>query len=124
GLYPRNGDRGGDSEGDRGGEQPSLCLNLKEESPGKTPAPPPFETAKTASTTSGKSKTPPKYTEADSATAAWMRDRINEVVPGPDPNLGKWADTIRLMRERDHLADSDIRSVFEWANNHSFWQAN
>ena len=40
------------------------------------------------------------------------------------PNFDKWADQIRLMRERDNLSLREIRDVFVWANRDDFWQEN
>jgi hypothetical protein len=40
------------------------------------------------------------------------------------PSLDRWANTIRLMRERDRRSSEDIRAVFAWANADSFWQGN
>ena len=38
--------------------------------------------------------------------------------------LGKWADDIRLMRERDGMTLQKIREMFEWANADEFWGGN
>ncbi|WP_078461307.1 YdaU family protein [Solemya velum gill symbiont] len=40
------------------------------------------------------------------------------------PNFDSWVRTIRLMRERDGRSASEIRAMFRWANNDSFWQRN
>ena len=40
------------------------------------------------------------------------------------PNLEKWADVIRLMREQDNRAISHIHKVWKWANKHHFWSTN
>mgnify|MGYP001566626974 CR=1 FL=1 len=40
------------------------------------------------------------------------------------PNFEKWADTIRLMRERDGRKHEEILSMWKWANKHSFWSSN
>ncbi len=63
--------------------------------------------------------------EADMATARWMLGKLREQMPGfKQPNLDRWANKIRLMRERDNRVPEDIRAVFEWANADSFWQSN
>src|SRR4030067_15114 len=41
-----------------------------------------------------------------------------------EPNLKKWADTIRLMRERDGHTLAEIMDIWKWANKHSFWSGN
>lgn len=40
------------------------------------------------------------------------------------PNLDKWANEIRLMREQDGRTDAEIRAVFTWANQDGFWRSN
>lgn len=40
------------------------------------------------------------------------------------PNFNKWADDIRLMRERDNRTPEEIKSVFEFANKDAFWKSN
>lgn len=41
-----------------------------------------------------------------------------------EPDLNKWADTIRLMRERDGHNRREIAEVFRFANNDDFWRVN
>jgi hypothetical protein len=41
-----------------------------------------------------------------------------------EPNFEKWANTIRLMVERDGRTHEEISDLFKWANNDPFWQAN
>jgi hypothetical protein len=38
--------------------------------------------------------------------------------------IESWANDIRLIRERDSKSDSEIRSLFQWANQDEFWSAN
>jgi hypothetical protein len=40
------------------------------------------------------------------------------------PELGKWANTIRLMREQDKRTDEQIRNLFRWCNQDEFWKTN
>lgn len=40
------------------------------------------------------------------------------------PNLESWANTFRLMRERDKRTTDQIRRMFKWANNDEFWSTN
>lgn len=40
------------------------------------------------------------------------------------PNLDRWANTIRLMREQDERQPEEITALFEWANKDGFWQSN
>tara|TARA_R110002073_G_scaffold332412_2_gene518471 strand:- start:17023 stop:17832 length:810 start_codon:yes stop_codon:yes gene_type:complete len=54
-----------------------------------------------------------------------MSRKVKDVLPrAKEPNLEQWANTIRLMRERDSLELSEIRTVFEWANADDFWSPN
>jgi hypothetical protein len=66
------------------------------------------------------------HTSADMQTAKWMADLIRTAIPGSVEvkNLNAWANTIRLIRERDGKSDSDIREMFSWANGDSFWFRN
>lgn len=66
-----------------------------------------------------------KFTEKDLATAMRMFHYIQLVSPkSKTPNFEKWADDIRLMRERDNYTEDEIVSVFLFANNDSFWRSN
>ena len=66
-----------------------------------------------------------RFTESDEETANYIWDQIHQSFPSQrKPNLQSWADTIRLMRERDELADAEIRRVFDWAHEDSFWRPN
>lgn len=66
-----------------------------------------------------------KFTDGDRATASFMWELIQDLLPNAKrPNLDKWADTVRLMRERDGRMDLEIREVFSWANADTFWQSN
>jgi len=40
------------------------------------------------------------------------------------PNLERWANEIRLTREIDNRTDQEIRRVFWWANQNTFWRGN
>ena len=54
-----------------------------------------------------------------------MFERIKSLGGDPrEPNYRQWANTIRLMRERDRRTDEKIRRVFTWANQDGFWYSN
>lgn len=73
----------------------------------------------------GKGKERRSFSEADLATARWMLPLIRDAYAAqPDPDFDDWANTIRLMRERDGLADEEIRGLFSWANKDTFWRSN
>ncbi|WP_019243680.1 MULTISPECIES: hypothetical protein [Bacillus] len=40
------------------------------------------------------------------------------------PNLQKWANTVRLMMERDKRTEEQIKFLINWSQNDSFWQGN
>lgn len=40
------------------------------------------------------------------------------------PDFKKWANTLRLMRERDNRNPDDIASVWRWVRNDPFWNTN
>ena len=66
-----------------------------------------------------------KFDDEDIRFAEWMFTKI-ESLPGnhKKPNFSKWANTIRLMREKDGLSLKAIGHVFNWANNDDFWSSN
>lgn len=66
-----------------------------------------------------------RHTPEDESCAAWMFGLILRINAGAKkPAIAKWADEIRLMRERDGRTDVEIRTLFEWANKDDFWCAN
>lgn len=57
--------------------------------------------------------------------AKWMFSQIQDLQPDRDvPKFDQWANTIRLMRERDGRPLDGIRKVFDLANRDGFWQVN
>ena len=66
-----------------------------------------------------------KFSDDDLSLAKEMHQTLLVINPKQkEPNFTKWADTIRLMRERDAKPLSEIRSLWRWANNHDFWRTN
>lgn len=66
-----------------------------------------------------------KFSDADMAFAEWMYSKIAELGRSvKSPNFNAWANTVRLMRERDKRTHADQRRVFEWANGDGFWSTN
>jgi hypothetical protein len=52
-----------------------------------------------------------------------MFSLLEQMKPGwKKPNISTWANTVRLMRERDGRTDEAIRSLFAKANRDAFWQ--
>ena len=40
------------------------------------------------------------------------------------PNLQKWANTVRLMMERDNRTEKQIKYLINWSQTHHFWKSN
>lgn len=71
------------------------------------------------------SSCPRKFSDEDMSLANQMFEKILLLNPKhKKPDLEKWADEIRLMRERDSRTHSDIADLFAWANADSFWKTN
>lgn len=66
-------------------------------------------------------------TQDDLSLATWMWEQLAEQL-GQDkprePNLARWANTIRLMRQQDRRDPVHIRALFKWCRQHGFWSAN
>lgn len=68
---------------------------------------------------------PEKFTADDYRFAEGMAKEVLKIAPKTKPpNLARWADTIRLMREQDGHSHSEIADVFRFANRDAFWKAN
>lgn len=66
----------------------------------------------------------PHFAREDLALAEYIADGVRSIDPlSPIPNLEGWANTIRLMVERDNRTRTAIRELFTWANADSFWRA-
>jgi uncharacterized protein YdaU (DUF1376 family) len=66
-----------------------------------------------------------KFTDDDMKTAEFIFQKILELNPKhKPPNMDKWANMIRLMREQDKRTHEEICSLFTWANQDDFWKTN
>ena len=66
-----------------------------------------------------------KFLDTDLELAETIFNRILIAAPKTKPrNLRTWANTIRLMRERDGNSLEEIEQVFAYANNDPFWKPN
>jgi hypothetical protein len=64
-----------------------------------------------------------RFDESDMATAQWMHQLNLELQPERKaPSFEKWAETIRLMRERDERTDTQIRALYQWCHDDDFWR--
>ena len=66
-----------------------------------------------------------KFSDEDRKFAEYFAERISRL-PGQKKKTGldKWADTIRLMRERDGRCHREMKEVFDWAHGDDFWRTN
>ena len=65
-----------------------------------------------------------KFSDDDMKTAEYIKSKLQDLNIKIPNDLSKWANTIRLMRERDKRMHREICEVFKWANNHEFWRSN
>ena len=66
-----------------------------------------------------------KYTSEDLELSTLLLERIRDNVPTfKQPDLAKWSDHVRLMRDRDERTPEQIRFLIEWCQKDSFWKAN
>ncbi|MCU6603787.1 Replication protein O [Peribacillus frigoritolerans] len=66
-----------------------------------------------------------KFDEKQMALAELLWKYVQQNVPSqPKPNLKSWANTFRLMMERDEISGKDIQEIIIWATNHHFWFKN
>lgn len=76
-------------------------------------------------TKSKKKKRQNKYSDDDFVIAGDMFSLIQTLNPEhKKPNLEKWAEAIRLIREVDKKNHVQIYKLFEFANKHDFWKTN
>lgn len=103
---------------------PSTPQALHEECP--SPSPLPIDSKESIKTLTSEAKaSDSKCTPDDYRLAEWMAERVLKVAPkSKPPKLEAWADTVRLMRERDNHSHRDIAAVFSFANNDQFWSVN
>ena len=65
------------------------------------------------------------FTENDLKGAKYLLARIAENSPHiKTPNINQWADTIRLIRERDGKTEIQITDAINFATTDDFWQDN
>lgn len=66
-----------------------------------------------------------KYKLEDMELAKLLLEKIQKNTPTfKEPNLDKWADHVRLMREADGRTVEQIKFVIEWSQSNNFWKAN
>ena len=66
-----------------------------------------------------------KISDDDMKLSKFIFSKIQDINPKEKPpNFNQWANTIRLIRERDNRTHKEIQDVFLWANNDPFWKIN
>lgn len=66
-----------------------------------------------------------KFSEDDMRLARFIFSKIRSLNKDfKEPNFNSWADTVRLMRERDNRTHKQIQDVFLFAHSDIFWQTN
>ncbi|WP_243299115.1 hypothetical protein [Bacillus litorisediminis] len=67
-----------------------------------------------------------KYEHSDMKLAELLFNYIQDNGDGANkvksPNMEKWANEIRLIRERDRKTHEQIKKSIEWSQNHHFWK--
>lgn len=73
-----------------------------------------------------KQQTTIKYTPEDMRLARLLFDLVKDENPAwyVKPNWDKWADHIRLIREKDNRTTEQIEFVIRWVHNDPFWKQN
>lgn len=70
-------------------------------------------------------KSPPRFSEDDMAIAKEIFSGVLELNPKhKPPNMNKWAECVRLMRERDGRTHAEIRALWAWVHRDGFWMKN
>ena len=66
-----------------------------------------------------------KFTDQDMKTAKWIYGKLLQMNPGhKKPNGQSWAEAVRKIRELDGKTDTEIRTLFIYANEDHFWKTN
>ncbi|MEB4596958.1 Replication protein O [Bacillus amyloliquefaciens] len=66
-----------------------------------------------------------KYEICDMENAEYLFKEIQNNNPdAKKPNLEKWANEFRLIRERDKRTDQQIKYLINWSHQDSFWKTN
>lgn len=66
-----------------------------------------------------------KFSISDMENAKYLFELMQQNNPGAkQPDFDKWADTFRLMRERDERTDEQIKYLISWSQQDEFWHMN
>ncbi len=123
-------DQGSDRESPGGGDTKSPGSDTESlggsdtESPRTSHSLEPVNESNTSSPNSAKENRV-KATDEDYALANFILEGVRRLQPTfKPPNLDRWADDCRKLRELDNRSLREIARVFTWANNDDFWQSN
>lgn len=84
-----------------------------------------LDAAERAPAKSKGARTPRQADPEDERCARWLLDALLKSKPNAkQPNIGAWADDVRLMREQDKRNHKEICALFAWARTDSFWRLN
>jgi hypothetical protein len=79
----------------------------------------------TTETTTKKKTSCQKFSTSDLENAKLLFELMLQNNPSAkEPNLDKWANDFRLMRERDNRTDEAIKYLINWTQNDDFWRTN
>lgn len=64
----------------------------------------------------------PVFSESDLEIAKFIFEGVKKLDPkAKEPNFPNWAEIVRLMREQDKRTEEEIRALYVWVTNDSFW---
>ncbi|HDR6289462.1 TPA: DNA replication protein DnaD [Bacillus cereus] len=82
-------------------------------------------TENTTETTTKKKTSCQKFSTSDMENAKLLFELMLQNNPSAkEPNLEKWANDFRLMRERDNRTDEAIQYLINWTQKDDFWSTN
>lgn len=94
---------------------PTLTLTLTQKKKSKPPSSPDAGSG---------GPPPPKASPSDLALAERWKAHALAVLPKLKADVGKWAESIRLMREKDGLSEQEVAEVFDFVRQDDFWRPN
>ena len=125
----KKGKAGADARWNSSGHLPAIGQTMAEPMPRLSSGQWPNDGSSSSSSSSEEKKTSSKlrFTDDDLSLAQEMFSLIRGLNPNAkEPDLDKWANDFRLMRERDGTDRTveGIRALMCWALGHSFWKSN
>ncbi|MEX2962828.1 helix-turn-helix domain-containing protein [Microbulbifer sp. TYP-18] len=115
---------------DKGGESPAPGGESPAPGGGESPAPRTSHSLEPVNEPNTSSQEPAeekrvKASDEDYTLANFILEGVRRLQPKfKPPDLDRWADDCRKLRELDNRSPREIARVFYWANNDDFWQSN